>query len=96
MGSFAWSLLAQYPSISVALIDQPGTIAIAEQVRGTDVFSVVICLIPQVWAKDHGDQVAAGRVTFFEGDFFDDIPAKNIDIYYASASVHGPLFIHFF
>jgi 2-polyprenyl-3-methyl-5-hydroxy-6-metoxy-1,4-benzoquinol methylase len=46
-----------------------------------------VALAQQTWKRDHAK--IAGQVSFAPGNFFEDIPAKNLDLYYLRNILHN-------
>ncbi|KAF5393076.1 hypothetical protein D9757_001268 [Collybiopsis confluens] len=73
IGAFSMTLLERFPNLQVSLHDRPETIGLAQE----------------TWKRDHAKLVDAGQVSFAPGNFFKDIPARELDLYYLRNILHN-------
>ncbi|KIK67744.1 hypothetical protein GYMLUDRAFT_36509 [Collybiopsis luxurians FD-317 M1] len=73
IGAFSMTLLERYPELQVTLHDRPETVTLAQE----------------TWRRDHGRLVEEGKVLFAPGNFFEDVPARGLDLYYLRNILHN-------
>ncbi|KAF9460000.1 O-methyltransferase-domain-containing protein [Collybia nuda] len=73
IGAFSQSLVKSFPSMRVTLHDTPETINLSKD----------------IWAKSNPDAVVSGHISFAPGNFLEEIPVKNQDIYYLRNIIHN-------